>query len=97
MFSNTTIQLLGYEISNNKIRPDPLHLQPLHDLPLPTAIKLQKKVVGLFSYYSRWIQNLSAKVRPLSNNVTFPVPAPVLDAFNKLKLDIEESVVTAVD
>ena len=52
-FSTSTIQLLGYEISNNKIRPDPNHLQPLREMPSPPNLKFQKKEVGLFSYYSK--------------------------------------------
>lgn len=96
-FSTTKIQLLGYEISNNEIRPDPTRLQPLRDLAPPQNLKLQKKVAGLFAYYSKWIHNFSEKIKPLSRNTIFPLPQSALDAFNQLKEDIENSVVCAID
>ena len=52
-FSTTSIRLLGYEITNNTIQPDPSRLQPLHDIPPPQNLVFQKKVIGLFSYYSK--------------------------------------------
>ena len=61
-FKTTTVQLLGYEISNNEICPDPSRLQPLRDLPAPKNSILQKKAVGLFAYYSKWIKNFSEKI-----------------------------------
>ena len=97
VLSVSSICLLGYLVSHNEIRPDPARLQPLRDIPLPENLKLQKKTVGLFAYYSKWIPNFSEKIKPLSSNSEFPLPPPAVDAFNLLKKEIEHSVVAAVD
>lgn len=82
----TTVTLLGYTVSENKISPDYNRLQPLLDMPPPTSIKSQKRIVGMFSYYSRFIKNFSSKIRLLNRNTTFPLPAPALEAFKILKM-----------
>ena len=96
-FSTTSIRLLGYEITNNTLRPDPSRLQPLRDIPPPRNLVFQKKVIGLFIYYSKWISSFSEKIKPLTSNSIFPLPQTALDAFNILKKDIEDYVVCAVD
>ena len=53
--------------------------------------------MGLFSYYSQWIKDFAAKVRPLAQNLVFPLAGEALESFNSLKLDVEKSVVQAVD
>jgi len=62
----TTLAMLGYKISFNKVEPDPDRLQPLLDLPPHTNLKELKRAFGIFSYHSKWISNFSAKVGPLT-------------------------------
>ena len=52
-------------------------------------MKLQKEIVGLSGYYSEWIPNFSEKIKPISSNTSFPIPQPVIEAFNSLKQEIE--------
>uniref|UniRef100_A0A5S6QP22 Reverse transcriptase domain-containing protein n=1 Tax=Trichuris muris TaxID=70415 RepID=A0A5S6QP22_TRIMR len=61
-FSTTKLRILGYEIENGEIRPDPLRLQPLRDLPVPYDKKTLQRALGLFAYYSQWICNYSGKL-----------------------------------
>ena len=42
-FNTIKVQLLGYEVSNNEIRPGPSRLQPLRYLPPPKNAILKKK------------------------------------------------------
>ena len=49
----TTLTVLGYTISHNKISPDYTRLTPLLEMPPPINLKSQKRVVGMFSYYSK--------------------------------------------
>jgi len=49
-YSTTSIKLLGYEVNNGEIRPDPDRLQPLRDIPVPQNLSAQKKVMGLLAY-----------------------------------------------
>ena len=96
-FSVSTIYLLGYQVSFNEIRPDSARLQPLRDIPPPEILKLQKKIVGLFAYYSKWIPNFSEKSKQLSSNTTFLLPQLAIEAFKALKQEIEHSVVAGID
>ena len=72
-------------------------MSPLREFPIPRNVKEQKRAVGLFSYYSQWIKEFAAKVRPLSQNSIFPLAGDALKSFNSLKIDVEMSVVQAID
>ena len=96
-FSMTTISILGSVVTNGEIKPDPERLSLLRELPIPKDLKEQKRVVGLFSYYSQWLKDFAAKVRPLAQNSVFPLTGDALESFNSLNIDVESSVVQAVD
>ena len=95
--STTSITLLGYNVSNNSISPDKCHLQPLLDMPHPTNLKSQKRIIGMFSYYRKFIDKFFEKIRPLNKNTVFPIPQPVLDAFNVLKEDLRTATLHPID
>jgi hypothetical protein len=97
VFSTRTISILGSVVSKGEIRPDLERLKPLRELPPPENSKLQKRVVGLFSYYSQWIKDFSKKIRPLSQNTVFPLPEEAHRAFSLIKEDIENGVVGTID
>ena len=97
VFSTRTISILGSLVSKGEIKPDPERLKPLQELPAPVELKSQKRVVGLFSYYSQWVKDFSEKIRPLSQNIVFPLPQEAYRAFNLLKKNIENTVVGAID
>ena len=59
--------MLGYEIECGVIRPDPDRLQGLRNIKMPMNKKEMSRVMGLLSYFSKWIRNFSAKVEPLVN------------------------------
>ena len=93
----TTITILGYTISYNKISPDVNRLKPLLEMPPPTNLRSQKRIVGMFSYYSKFIENFSQKIHTLNRNTSFPVSPSVLDAFRKLKLDLRDAALQSID
>ena len=97
IISTNSITLLGHNIQNNKISPDPDRLKPLLEMPPPVTLKSQKRVVGMFSYYSKFIKNFSDKIRPLNNNIKFPLPPPAIEAFNKLKDDVRDATLITAD
>ena len=74
-----------------------LHLRPLKELPPPQNIAAQHCVIDMFSYYSKWTPKFSEKIRPLIQNKLFPISESVLQIFEQLKLDIETSVIYAID
>ena len=69
----TLLSVLGYTVSNHQISPDINRLKPLLEMPPPLTLKAQKRIVGMFSYYSKFIQNFSEKNHILNGNVTFPI------------------------
>ncbi|XP_055869763.1 uncharacterized protein LOC129923337 [Biomphalaria glabrata] len=89
--------LLGYEISQGQLRPDPERFQALRNLHPPQDMKSQKRVIGLLSYYSQWIPNFSNKIHLLVNNKAFPPPEQVQQAFKQLKHELENAAVSTID
>ena len=97
ILSSESIKLLGYEVQHNSVKPDPDRLKPLLELPAPIDAAAQRRVVGMFAYYSRWIKNFSNKIRPLVKNIVFPIPEDVMSAFETLKTDLQDASLTAID
>ena len=97
VFSASKISILGYIVEDGKIRPDPERLRPLQQLPIPHDMKSLRRTLGFFAYYSQWIPNYSAKIRSLSTTKSFPISKEAEMAFQKLKIDVEKSVVMAID
>ena len=97
VFSTRKLQLLGSLIENGEIKPDPSRLRALMELPPPSNMKSLKRVLGFFSYYSRWIKNFSQKVSKLVKVTNFPLMTEEVAAFESLKQDVAKSVVCAID
>jgi hypothetical protein len=83
---STSITILGYTISHQSIRPDQDRLKPLLEMPPPTSLKAQKRIIGMFAYYSKFIENFSDKIYALNRNTVFPVPLNVFEVFRGLNL-----------
>jgi hypothetical protein len=97
VFSVSQLNTIGYIVENGEIRPDPERLQALREMPVPNDAKSMKRVIGMFAYYSKWIHNFSDKIAPLIKNESYPVNDDSKKHFEELKVDIENSVVTAID
>ena len=96
-FSTRKLHILGSVIENGEIRPDPKRLEPLNELKPPSDPKSLKRVMGFFSYYSKWIKNFSDKISLLVNVKNFPLNQEELNSFECLKKEIGQSVVYAID
>ena len=73
VFLVNIIDLLGYRISHISIKPDPDRLAPLLNLPVPEETKSLKRLIGLLSYYAKWIIHFSDKIHVLNNVTKFPL------------------------
>ena len=58
-FQRTSLNFIGYNISQGEIKPDVQRLKLLRNLHIPHDSKSLKRVIDLFSYYSKWIKNFS--------------------------------------
>ena len=83
-----SLPIIGYLVSHGEIKPDPERLLPLHNMLAPCDLDSQRRIIGMFAYYSRWIPKYSEKIRPLNNNRTFPLPPEALKVFQSLKDEI---------
>jgi hypothetical protein len=95
-FSMQTITLLGHQITNKSVSPDPDRLKPLLNLPPPQDAKSLKRVLGMFSHYSKWVRKFSDKIHNLILCKSFPMSPPVIADFENLKLDIANSVINSI-
>lgn len=97
IFSTRSISLLGYIIEQKTIRPDPIRLSPLLDLPIPHDSASLKRALGMFAHHSRWIPTFSEKIRPLLGVSKFPLPDNAVAAFNVLKDAIANASLAAIE
>lgn len=97
VIASKQISLLGYCVSKGVIRPDPERLKPLRDLTYPKDMASQRRIVGMFSYYSAWIASFSEKIRPIIQNNQFPPPEAVRIRLDELKAELERSFLVTVD
>lgn len=96
-FATDKLKILGSIVCNGEIRVDPERFAALDNLQPPSTIKSQKRIVGLFSYYSQWIRDFSRKLKPLASNTTFPIVDEALSAFHSLRSDVKNSVLSFID
>lgn len=97
IISRQELSLLGYTINRGDIKPDPERLRPLMELPVPADRPALQRALGMFSHYSRWIPRYSERVRPLVQNCSFPLNKTAKEAFESIRSDIANAVVTAID
>ena len=90
------ISLLGYLISKGIKRPDPDRVKDLIELPPPKNMDEQKRILGLFAYYSQWIPKFSEIIHPLNKNVNFPISNEANSAFQKLKTILSEATLMPI-
>ena len=95
--SANSITLLGYVIHNNQISLDYNRLKPLLEMSPLKNLKSQKRIVGMFSYYSKLIQNFSDKILLLNSNKEFPLKPPVLHSFEVLKNNLKSITLITIE
>ena len=81
-YNCSQIQLLGYSVGNGEIKPNPERNAPLKDPEVPNSKKELQRILGLFSYYSKWVPNFSEIIRPLVQNEAFPLSNDAISAFH---------------
>ena len=92
-----SLNLMGYLISKDSIQPDPERMRPLLSLPYPEDAAALKRALGLFSYYSRWVDHFSDRIRPLVSNPSFPLNNECKMAFDAIKSKIAGSCIISPD
>ena len=60
-----SVTYLGYQIDKTGIHPMPEKVKAIKEAPSPRNIHELKAYLGLLNYYSKFLPNLSQKLRPL--------------------------------
>ena len=64
-FGLSELNVLGYHISGNGISPDSSKIEAIRDVLSPTSTKEVKRVLGLFSYYRKFVGGFAKITLPL--------------------------------
>ena len=92
-----SIDILGYRISQNSIKPDPEWLHPLLEFPPPSNAASFKRALGMFAYFAKWIPRFSDKIRHLAESETFPLTKAAIESFNAFKNELRNVVLAPID
>ena len=92
-----TVSVLGYCVSHNEISPDPERLTPLLQMPVPKNTGALRRVLGMFSYYSKWIPKFSDYIQPLLKVETFPLSENAINSFEEMKTKLKEASLQRID
>ena len=97
--SVNSIKIFGYIVRNGCIKPDPERLHPVRDFPPPENLKQLKSVLGMFNYYTKWIDHFADEVRSLANAKTSLIDrdSNALNIFKSLKQKLENQAVHSID
>lgn len=99
-FLNTTIDYLGYTISNNTIKPNFRGIESVKNFAMPQNVKQVHSFLGLCSYFRRFIQNFSILAKPLYDlirkNKDFKFGSEEMETFNDLKDKLSQSPVLGI-
>lgn len=96
-FFKQRIEYLGYVIEYNKISKSPSKTAAITKMPRPTNIEELRRFLGLITYYSRFIPDISTKTFPLrellQKNSKFIWSTKCENAFQKLKSEIASDTI----
>lgn len=83
------VSFLGHVINKNGITPNPDNIAKIIDWPIPKTPTEVRQIIGMASYYSKFIKDFASIVRPLVNltkkDITFNWTTDCQDAFQKIK------------
>ena len=96
-YDRSQIQFLGHLMGNGEIKPDPERIAPLKDLEVPKSKKELQRILGLFSYYSKWVTNFLEIIRPLVQNEAFPLSNDAISAFHLMKNKLADATLQPID
>ena len=95
----SSVNFLGHTISSEGVLPNPDNLAKIQQWPVPTTQTEVRQILGLGSYYRRFIKNYSDLVRPMTllthKNTPFVWSEACMKAFETLKQKLMGSEIMA--
>uniref|UniRef100_A0A5S6QCG5 RNA-directed DNA polymerase n=1 Tax=Trichuris muris TaxID=70415 RepID=A0A5S6QCG5_TRIMR len=100
-WSQNEILFLGHHISSAGIRPDFSRIEAVLNAPAPSSIQSLRSFIGMMTWYSKFIPNLSSTIEPLralirNADSTFCWNTTAEESFQKLKHLLLESPALAL-
>lgn len=97
-FCRPSLKYLGYIVDGNGLHVDPEKVEAILNLPTPKNTKEVRRIVGMTSWYRRFVPNFSAIVTPITDllkkNKKFCWSEECEEAFSKLKQQLVSAPVT---
>ena len=94
-FIANKIEFLGHMLSREGIRPMESKIQALLDTPIPTDAKALHSFLGMISYYSKFLANMSARARVvfrlIRKNVEWVWTQELTDRINEFKTELSQN------
>lgn len=88
-FCRPELKYLGYVVDENGLHVDPDKVRAILELPAPTNVTGVRRVLGVASWYRRFIKNFSSIVAPITNllrkSVKFCWSSECAEAFTRIK------------
>lgn len=98
-FCMKRLRFLGYVLSEEGISADPERIRPIIEYPRPKTVKEVRRLIGMASWYRRFINDFSKLTVPITNllkkNVKFVWTEEAEQAFEKLKVCLSSPPVLA--
>jgi hypothetical protein len=99
-FFQTSLNYLGYEVSNEGLRPGQKKIEAVASFPTPTNVHQVRQFVGLASFFRRFISNFAAEAKPLTTLTKANTPwvwgSDQENAFQSLKTKLIERPLLAL-
>ena len=96
-YDTTLIRLLGYEIENGSLRPNPDRGKPLMELPIPSTLMELRRAIGLFVYYAKCIRKYTYKIKPLVDSTDFLLKNEAFSCMKNIKEDLKTATLKVID
>lgn len=86
-FLRTDITYLGYQVSNNEIRPSETKIKDVLRYPEPKSKKALQSFLGLTGYFRKFIKDYAKIAKPLSD---------LIKKENEFKMEAEQKIAVAI-
>ena len=103
-FHLNSVDFLGFHVEDGTVKPAADRLQSLIGFPLPGDLKSLRRLIGMATYFSKYIQHFSDLLKPLldlknslsMNACTNPIidywPPDALTSFSTIKSELSDAV-----
>ena len=96
-YSSDCISLLGYQIRDRTLRPDPERVKSILDIVVPKSKKELSRAIGLFAYCAEWLPRFSCKAKLLVELQTFSLNKNDVRCFYQLKSELADATLASAD